>query len=293
MSRIGLARALQLSHSTKCFMEATDMLKRTVLSAFCAAAMLAGVAYAQESATLTLRSGEKMSGQLVDLGGVGYTIRVSGTERQIPQNDVAVIDFTGASMTDADWAKFSGPTVVVLRNGQTMNGSLYDIGGASPLRLTIRTSDGDREISSTEVARIIIAKPENAVATSGSASAIANPAAVPGAISVVASQPWTSTGFNVRKGQTLTFATTGEVQLSDDGNDIANADGSKNARYATGAPIRNVLAGALIGRIGPNGQPFAIGNQSSIVAPASGLLYLGVNDDGFGDNKGMFQVVIR
>jgi len=276
-------------------MEATDMLKRTVLSAFCAAAMLVtGVAYAQDSATLTLRSGEKMSVTLVDLGGVGYTIRVNGVERQIPQNDVAVIDFTGAAMTDADWSRFSGPTVVVLRNGQTVNGSLYDIGGASPLRLTIRTADGDREISSTEVARIIMAKPENAVATSGTTpSSIANPAAVPGAISVMASQPWTSSGLTVRKGQTITFATSGEVQLSDDANDIANPDGSKNARYATGAPIRNVLAGALIGRIGPNGQPFAIGNQSSIVAPAAGILYLGVNDDGFADNKGMFQVVVR
>ena len=43
-----------------------------------------------------------------------------------------------AYMRDADWAKFTGPSVVVLRNGQTINGSLYDIGGASPLKLTIR-----------------------------------------------------------------------------------------------------------------------------------------------------------
>src|SRR3954467_284496 len=197
-------------------MEATDMLKRTVLSAFCAAAMLVtGVAYAQDSATLTLRSGEKVSGQLVDLGGVGYTIRVSGSERQIPQNDVAVIDFTGATMTAADWATFSGPSVVVLRNGQTVNGSLYDIGGASPLRLTIRTTDGDREIASTEVARIIMARPENAVATSGASPSIATPA-VAGAVTVDAAQPWTSAGISVRKGQTLTFTTTGTVQLSDD-----------------------------------------------------------------------------
>jgi hypothetical protein len=270
------------------------MLKRTVLSAFCAAAMLVtGVAYAQDSATLTLRSGEKVSGQLVDLGGVGYTIRVSGSERQIPQNDVAVIDFTGANMTDADWAKFSGPSVVVLRNGQTVNASLYDIGGTSPLKLTIRTADGDREISSTEVARIIFAKPENAVGTTGSTPTFVPTPAVPGAITVAASQPWTSTGLTVRKGQRLTFSTTGEVQLSDDANDIANADGSKNARYAPNAQMRTVLAGALIGRIGPTGQPFAIGNQPTIVAPASGLLFLGVNDDGFGDNKGGFQVIIR
>src|SRR6185369_12953542 len=99
------------------------MLKRTVLSAFCAAAMLVtSVAFAQDSATLTLRSGEKVSGQLVDLGGVGYTVRVNGSERQIAQNDVAVIDFTGATMSDEDWSKFSGSSVIVLRNGQTVNG---------------------------------------------------------------------------------------------------------------------------------------------------------------------------
>src|SRR4029078_9396501 len=108
-------------------MEATEMLKRTGLRAFCVAAMLVtGVAYAQDSASLTLRSGEKVSGQLVDLGGVGYTIRVHGSERQIPQNDVAVVDFTGAAMSDADWSKFTGSSVIVLRNGQTINGSLYD-----------------------------------------------------------------------------------------------------------------------------------------------------------------------
>lgn len=74
--------------------------------------------------------------------------------------------------------------------------------------------------------------------------------------------------------------------------DTANADGSRQARYAANAPLRQTLAGALIGRIG-NGTPFGIGNQRFIVAPASGLLFLGVNDDGFGDNRGNFQVVVR
>jgi len=270
------------------------MLKRTVLSAICAAAMLVtGVAYAQDTATLTLRSGEKVSGQLVDLGGVGYTVRVNGADRQIGQNDVAVIDFTGADMTAADWAKFTGPSVVVLRNGQTINGSLYDVGGTSPLKLTIKTSDGDREMASTEVARIIMARPENAVGTSGTNPPVAAAAPVAGAINVPANQPWTSTGISVRKGQTLTFSTTGQVQLSTDANDIADANGSKAARYAANAPMKNVLAGALIGRIGPNGAPFAIGNMTTIVAPGTGVLFLGVNDDGMGDNQGGFQVVVR
>jgi hypothetical protein len=265
------------------------MLKRTVISALCAAAMLVtGVAHAQNSATLTLRSGERVSGDLIDLGGVGYTVRVSGSERQIPQNDVAVIDFTGGTMSDADWAKFTGTTQVVLKSGQTIDGQLYDIGGASPLRLSIRTASGDRELSSNEVARIVIARPNNAA--TGTTGVAATPA-VPGAITVQANQPWTSTGMTVRRGQSLTFTSTGEIQLSDDPNDIANANGAKSARYAVNAPLKQVLAGALIGRIG-NGAPFAVGNQT-ISMPASGVLFLGVNDDGHGDNKGNFQVVIR
>ncbi len=270
------------------------MLKRTILSAFCATAMLAtGIVYAQHSATLTLRSGEKVSGDLVDLGGVGYTVRVSGNERQIPQNDVAVLDFTGGTMTDADWAKFTGTSQIVLRNGQIIDGSLYDIGGATPLRLSIRTSSGERELSSNEVARIVIARPENAVATTG-VGAIADTPAVPGAITVRADSPWTSTGISVRKGQRVSFTITGEVQLSTDPNDVATGDGAKSGRKAASAPMAAAAAGALLGRVGTNGAPFPLGaGQQSIVMPANGVLYLGVNDDSFGDNKGNFQVVVR
>jgi hypothetical protein len=270
------------------------MFKRTVLSAFCVAALLVtGAAYAQDSATLTLRSGEKVSGSLVDLGGVGYTVRVNGAERQIPQNDVAVIDFTGGTMTDADWAKFTGTSQIVLRNGQTIEGSLYDIGGTSPLRLTIRTSSGERELASSEVARIVISRPENAVATSGS-NAIADTPAVAGAITVQANQPWTSTGITVRRGQRVSFTTTGQVQLSDDVNDIANGNGARSGRKAVNSPVPAAAAGALIGRIGTNGAAFPIGHdQQSVVMPAAGVLYLGINDDGFADNRGNFQVIVR
>ncbi len=265
------------------------MLKRTVLGALCVAAMLVtGTAQAQENATLVLKSGERVTGQLVDLGGVGFTVRVNGQERQIAQNDVAVIDFTGGTMSDADWAKFNGTSQVVLKSGQTIDGQLYDIGGTAPLKLTVKTSGGDRELSSSEVARIVMAKPENAVATTGAAQAPAGG----NTITVSGQQAWTPTGITVRKGQTLTFNTTGEVQLSADGNDKASAAGSTSGRYAQRSAMPRALAGALIGRIG-NGQPFGIGNQTSIVAPASGQLFLGVNDDSFNDNQGSFQVTVK
>ena len=275
------------------------MFKRTVLSAVCAASLLvAGAAYAQTSATLTLRSGEKVSGDLVDLGGAGYTIRVGGSERQIGQNDVAVIDFTGGTMSNADWAAFTGSSMIVLRNGQTINGSLYDIGGTNPLRLTLKTSSGDREIASNEVARIVMARPDNvATGTSGAAgtpgaAGIANTPSVPGAVTVQANQPWTSSGMTVRKGQRLSFTTTGEVQLSDNANDVANANGAKDGRMAANAPVRAAAAGALIARVG-NGTAFPIGaSTDAVTMPADGILFLGVNDDGFADNKGNYQVVI-
>ncbi len=270
------------------------MVKRTVLSAVCVAALFgAAITFAQSSATLTLRSGERISGDLVDLGGVGYTIRVNGNERQIAQNDVSVIDFTGGSMSAADWAKFSGTSQIVLRSGQTVDGSLSDIGGANPLRLTVKTASGERDFSSNDVARIIIARPDNVATSTSGASGIADTPSVAGAVTVQANQPWTSTGRTVKKGQRVTFTTSGEIQLSDNPNDIANANGAKDGRLAANAPIPQAAAGALIARVG-NSAPFPIGLLNTpVTMPANGVLYLGVNDDGFGDNRGNFQVIIR
>jgi hypothetical protein len=265
------------------------MVKRTILAL--AIAALPVSALAQESATLTLRSGEKITGQLEDLGGVGFTVRVNGTERRIAQNDVAVIDFAGTSMSDADWAKVpEGEQRVILKSGEAISGQLADIGGSTPLRLTIRTASGDRDISSSEVNHIVLARPSGAVGTSGT-----NPnlqAATGNGITVSAKQPWTATGMTVRKGEVLSINATGEVQLSTDSSDIATPFGSKSGRKATNAPLPNVAAGALIGRIGANGQPFGIGSGVQVPMPEAGQLFLGINDDGFGDNQGEYRVDI-
>jgi hypothetical protein len=139
------------------------------VTTFCVVGLLfsGGAAYAQDRATLILRSGEKVSGWLVDLGGGGYTVQMAGAERQVRPEDVSVIDFSGSDMSDADWAAFKGTPQVVLRSGERFDGSLYDISGTTPLHLTIRTSDGQREIASTDVTRLVISRPEIAVGTSG------------------------------------------------------------------------------------------------------------------------------
>ena len=271
------------------------MLKRTILVTVCAAVLaFASVAQAQESATLVLRSGERVSGQLIDLGGVGFTIDVNGSMRQVPQGDVAAIEFANAgnvNVTNETMAQLSGGKhVVVLRSGEQIAGNLYDISGKAPLKITIDTGGGRRDISSSDIGRIYLAaQGASGVATSGTTTATTG--SVPGAIAVPANQQWVATGLTVRKGERIGFNAQGEVQLSADANDKAAAAGSLNGRRSPGSPLSNELAGALIARIG-NGQPFAIGNQTSVPMPESGPLYLGVNDDGLGDNIGQFNVTI-
>jgi len=266
------------------------MLKRTILAA-AAVCALAVPALAQENATLVLRSGDKVTGQLVDMGGAGFTVRVNGQERQIATNDVAVIDFTGnGDVSDSDWSRMSGQGVF-LRSGQTVEGQLYDIAGTSPLKITVRTSNGDREFASGEIGRIVLSRPSNAVATSGTT---ASSRGIPegAGIAVAGTTQWTPTGMTVRQGERLTFTTTGEVQLSTDAADLANANGARSGRKASGsAPVPEAAAGALVGRVG-NGAPFPIGENQTVTVPANGQLFLGINDDHVADNGGGFRVQI-
>ena len=157
-----------------------------------------------------------------------------------------------------------------------------DIGGSNPLRISF----SGRDYSSSDVARIYFSRP--AVAT----SLPVQPAApLGGTIRVPANGGWVSTGITVFQGQPVLLATTGEVRLSADPNDIATPAGSKVGRYEARSPLPSSSAGALIGRVG-NGPPFGIGDQRSFPAPATGLLYLTVNDDNKNDNSGEFGVTI-
>jgi len=268
------------------------MFKRVLLALTVAALVAAPSVWAQENATLVLRSGERVSGQLLDHGGVGFTIRVNNEERRIPTNDVAIVDFAGGDMTDADWAKVSAGTHVIwLKSGETVNGQFYDIGGTSPLNITFKTAYGDRHFSSNDIGRIVLARP--AVATTGTQTP---PTAVTpdagGGIVVPAQQGWTSAGIRVRRGEWVTFNTTGEIRLTTDAADVAGAAGSAAGRTAANAPLPSSPIGTLIGRVG-NSRPFVIGSQTRVQMPAAGVLFLGINDDHLADNAGEFRVQVQ
>jgi len=262
------------------------MLKRTVV-ALSLAALTFTAASAQESATFTLRSGERISGQLVDMGGSGFQIRVNGTDRTIPTGEMALIDFSGSSMSQADWDQVnSGDHVIWLRNGDTFRGQLYDVGGTSPLRITLKTASGERELRSSEISRIALSVPTGNTASAGTSGGSGS-----NTITVPANQRWTPTGIAVRRGETLTITADGEIRITPDANDRATPDGIVNQRFDRSAPLPRTLAGALIGRIG-NGQPFGIGKNMQVPAPAAGALFLGINEANVADNDGSFQVTI-
>lgn len=260
------------------------MMRKTVVALSIAA--LAAAASAQENATFTMRSGDRVSGQLMDMGGAGFTVRVDGQERQIPTNDIAVIDFTGGGGSQSDWDRVGNGQFVVLKDGQTLTGQLTDVGGSSPLRLSFRINGADRDFTSNDVARIVLGRPANLSApTTGTGSTAGADAS--GNITVSGQQPWTATGIVLRRGETVSTRTNGEVKI---GPTTANPHGSsdKNA----GNPMPSIGTGALIGRIGENGAPFFIGVNGRFQAPAAGQLFLGINDSAFGDNEGSYQVQI-
>jgi hypothetical protein len=155
-----------------------------------------------------------------------------------------------------------------------------------------RTTDGrEQDFPMASVSRVYLGTyPVAAITgTAGTSSAAGlDPGSdVPGAIRVAANGGWVNTGMRVRRGDIVTFNTTGQVQLSDNTNDRASAAGTN--RTAPGSPLPNVAAGGLIGRVG-NGQPFGIGDQASVPMPGDGVLYLAVNDDERSDNAGQFVV---
>ena len=111
------------------------------------------------------------------------------------------------------------------------------------------------------------------------------------AVTVDARTPWTDTGIDVRGGQQMFFAATGQVRWGPGRRD--GAAGERNSPFNQGRPMPDRNAAALIGKIGPNGDPFFIGeDRESIRVRGSGRLFLGINDDFLGDNSGTLRVVV-
>ena len=259
---------------------------------------------AQTPVTVQLRDGSKLQGRIEEMTSDGTVfLRVSQhDQRRIPVGSIALIDRVGGAsgLPQTETQEAAGSAHLLLTsNGGSVKGQLVAIRGGQgsaqegqQRTYVFRSQDGrEQEYPMAQVSRVYLGTyPFGSGTTPGTTPGTAplDPGvSVAGAIRVPANAGWVSTGARVRRGDAITFSTSGEVQLSDNANDRARAAGTP--RTAPGAPIPNVYAGALIGRIG-NGQPFAIGDQASVPMPNDGLLYLAVNDDERSDNAGEFIV---
>jgi hypothetical protein len=130
-------------------------------------------------------------------------------------------------------------------------------------------------------------------------------AAATKSVRVRANVEWVRTGIFVKEGQTIRLVTRGKAvtgPLNIYPGAISGPEGQLDAlgcgQYEEAPPpcaLDGAPYGALIGRVGPFGEPFLIGGASSFIAPATGKLYLVVNDNlgTYSDNRRGYTVLIR
>ena len=273
---------------------------------------------AAERATFILTSGERISGTIAfhtntreNLIDNDFSLAVTpGQPEQIFHYDqVAVIDFIGGTpqMTELQALPDNGH-LLVMRNGDTRRGHFVNMIGGDTVKWQ---DDGGptRDMSIRDVARIYL-NPGSArntfnVATPGgrgraggarrgSTNAAPQPAPTPAGrqVMVPSNVAWVDTGLTVRKGQRLRIAGSGDVRLSNNGDDVATPAGAASYRFSPKAPIPTIPVGALIGKIGNRG-PFPIGRtEDAFTMSDDGRLFLGINDDYVGDNIGNYNVYL-
>jgi hypothetical protein len=247
--------------------------------------------------TVVLRDGARHEGAspVYRLDRGQLVIRTGQDEEpRIPAERIAHIELAG-QQPKVDQLQRAAPHLLVMRDGNQVRGRLVELGHEqpenrkSPYLVIFQTEHGqERRLNADQVARVYFADPATTpavVAPEGEGGQV---------LRLSAQQLWTATGMMVQRGETVRFQSAGQIQLSQDPEDVAQPAGSLRQRVAgPGAPMPNVFAGALIGRIA-NGPPFAIGNQTSVQMPAAGQLFLGINDSNLQDNSGEFAVrVIR
>ena len=222
------------------------------------ASVIAGVAVnatADERATILMRNGERVAGNLEALDGGVLYIRVSqDDQRKLPFSEVALIDLVGGAqgLPETELREARGADHLLLeRNGNSMKGRLLDIeggrgtteGAAAKLTFVFRTQNGEARLPTERAARVYLGNfPGEAPGGPSGVTDDLDPAPIAGAIRVAARQRWVDSGVTVQKDQQVSFSASGEVRLSQDPQDTAVPAGSKQGRKAPNAPLRAPLA---------------------------------------------------
>jgi PA-IL-like protein len=288
-------------------MKQEEAMRNTLMAAALAAFAAIAVA-ASQPATLVLKSGERISGQMTSPISTSITLEVNGQPRSIPLDQVAIVAFEPGDPAASELNQLptgANQNMVVMRDGSVVHAKLdrFSLDGSIVTIVDTAARNSRRDIPANQVARVYL-EPAAArqvyasVLNSAPASASVGTGGVGTgrSITVNANQPWTDTGITVNRGDSISFRATGQIRISRDNvaQAFATPDGSASHTASRDRyPLPTNPVGTLIGRVGQNGPVFAIGSSSRpITMSASGPLFLGINDDGFSDNSGSFTVTI-
>lgn len=104
-----------------------------------------------------------------------------------------------------------------------------------------------------------------------------------------ATQAWVDTGIDVKFHQEVLFATSGSIYI--DARSQVFQQGEEYLNWNKKKPLPNQPTGAIIGKVGPKGKVFYIGDgKMPYQMPEAGRLFIGINDYDFKDNTGTFSV---
>ncbi len=307
-------------------------LRRISLATAFVVAAAVGIAFAQPPVTVVLTNGQQYDGSLVGWNNGSLTLDLNGQQRNFSRNQIGVIEFNGEQPTSQELRQVSNMagnnssflrnvlstrnSVLVLQSGQMVSGVLSNISDDGS-QITLTTQNGQNNYFASDIARLYpnpsnAQNLQNAIASNqnnqnqynqnnqnqyygyGSPVGTSGQNAQTKTVTVPANQPWTRTGIYVRQGQRVTFQASGQIRYAAEANSTVGPQGGPARRdISEQFPLPTVGVGALIGRVG-NSEPFLIGDFTQpLRMPASGELYLGINDSNYPDNTGNFTVQVN
>jgi hypothetical protein len=107
---------------------------------------------------------------------------------------------------------------------------------------------------------------------------------------IYAYRDWQSVGLHVHPGDVLRIRAQGTWLYTP--GEYHGPQGHSRYGAPSFYPLPNVPGGALIGRIGDDGDPFYVGRKKTHRVKREGLLYLRIDDDILSDNEGYVTVQV-
>jgi len=152
--------------------------------------------------------------------------------------------------------------------------------------------------SGSYTARVQTPMGSTATATTPASAAATPSGAAPTSrkdVEVPANQSWVDTGIDLREGDVLRIVAEGTINYTSS-KTCGPEGGESDWRVLSRAlPVNDKGRGALVGKMGEGGAvlAFFVGERADLTVERRGRLFLGINDDNYGDNSGSFQVRIR